>query len=274
MGLTVNSTFTTTGFVQYQYGFVGESPMKKTKVSIIGAGQMGTQIGKVASEQHEVIFFDKDSSRSREAAKRFHAKYENNLPDVLNSPIIILAVAGDVVIDLIQKYHARSPRETLWVNISTFVTLKDIRDITGDVDNVLSCKIIGHFEMMSPENKCVFVIHNEYPKNELTTTLEDIFREVGIVIYDDEEKYLKVNYMAAEEAMKSVINLARKLQNMNMKSHVVNAAIKQVFLGTAQQFPYLEPDYFHELVYQKIPELKGLNEEILKLFSGEEGSSE
>ncbi len=248
--------------------------MKKTKVSIIGAGQMGTQIGKVASEQHEVIFFDKDSSRSREAAKRFHAKYENNLPDVLNSPIIILAVAGDVVIDLIQKYHARSPRETLWVNISTFVTLKDIRDITGDVDNVLSCKIIGHFEMMSPENKCVFVIHNEYPKNESTTTLVDIFREVGIVIYDDEEKYLKVNYMAAEEAMKSVINLARKLQNMNMKSHVVNAAIKQVFLGTAQQFPYLEPDYFHELVYQKIPELKGLNEEILKLFSGEEGSSD
>ena len=54
--------------------------MKKTKVSIIGAGQMGTQIGKVASEQHEVIFFDKDSSRSREAAKRFHAKYENNHP--------------------------------------------------------------------------------------------------------------------------------------------------------------------------------------------------
>ncbi len=97
---------------------------------------------------------------------------------------------------------------------------------------------------------------------------------MGIVIYDDEEKYLKVNYMAAEEAMKSVINLARKLQNMKMKSHVVNAAIKQIFLGTAQQFPYEEPDYFHDLVYQNIPELKGLNEEILKLFSGEEGSSE
>ncbi len=75
--------------------------MKKTKVSIIGAGQMGTQIGKAASKQHEVIFFDKDSSRSKEASKRFHAKYENNLPIVLNSPIIILAVAGDVVIDSI-----------------------------------------------------------------------------------------------------------------------------------------------------------------------------
>jgi pyrroline-5-carboxylate reductase len=245
----------------------------KAKVSVIGAGQMGTQIGKVASKQHEVIFFDKDLDRSKEAAHRFHSKYENNIFEVLDSPIIILAVSGNAVIDLIRKYHAQSPRETLWVNISTFVTLKDIKDITGDVDNVLSCKIIAHFERMSLESKCVFVIHNEHPENALTATLEGIFREAGIVIYDDEEKYLEVNYLAAQEAMKSVIHLAGKLQSMDMGSHVINAAVKQVFLGTAQQFPFAKPDYFHDLVYQKTPGLKRLNEDILGLLSREEEPS-
>jgi hypothetical protein len=56
------------------------------------------------------------------------------------------------------------------------------------------------------------------------------------------------------------------LREKGIGEQVINAAIRQIFIGSALQFPYVEPDYFHELVYQRNPELKELNEGILKWF--------
>jgi pyrroline-5-carboxylate reductase len=184
----------------------------------------------------------------------------------LNSDILFLAVPKSAVLELFEKYYAQVPKETLWVNICTFITLKDIQGLTGDARNVVSCKIIGHFEMMSPANKCAFVIHDESPAGELTSIVESVFRKVGIVVHDNEEKYLEVNYIAASEGMKGVIRAANILKGLHIDTQIINAAIRQLFIGTARQFPYPSPDYFHNLVYQRNPGLKELNDEILKIF--------
>ena len=236
------------------------------RVGVIGAGQMGLQIGKVSSEDHDVIYYDIDRTKSRRAAIESHARYDDEIKDVLKSHVIFLAVPKDGVTDLLKRYHPIVSRDTLWVNISTFVTLKEIMMITGDVSNIVSCKIIGHFERISPSHRCAFVIHKEHPDSRLMETVEKIFRRVGITVYDDENRYLEVNYIAAAEAMKGVLNTAAKLKDLNIQNQIIEAAVQQVFLGTAGQFPYRNPDYFHDLVYQRNPELKELNHEILKLF--------
>jgi pyrroline-5-carboxylate reductase len=236
------------------------------QVGVIGAGQMGSQIGKVSSEDHDVIYYDIDGTKCRRTAIESRARYEDEIKEVLRSHIIFLAVPRDGVIDLLKGYHAIVPRETLWVNISTFVTLKEIMMITGDVSNIVSCKIIGHFERISPVHPCAFVIHSEHPDSPLMETVEKIFKKVGATVYDDETRYLEVNYIAAAEAMKGVLNTAKKLKDLNIQGQIIEAAVQQVFVGTAGQFPYRNPDYFHNLVYQRDPELKELNSEILKLF--------
>ncbi len=100
--------------------------------------------------------------------------------------------------------------------------------------------------------------------NPLTSYVEKIFQKVGIAIFDDENKYTDVNYIAATESMKGAIYTADKLRKMKIKRQIIEVAIKQVFVGTAGQYPYEEPDYFHELVYKKNPGLKELNQDILK----------
>jgi hypothetical protein len=246
-------------------GIRGDRLMKKMKVGIVGAGQMGTQIGKVASDDHDVIFYDIDRGKSRHAADKLNVRYEDELHEILRSHIIFLAVPGNAVIELLKEYQGSVSKETLWVNISTFVTLKEMISVTGDGSNLVSCKIIGHFEMMSPTNPCAFVIHQVHPENDLTSIVEKIFKRVGITIYDDENKYLEINYIAAAEAMRGVLNVAKLLRSLDIQFPIIEAAIKQVFVGSAGQFPYANPDYFHDLVYKRNPELKKLNQEILNL---------
>ena len=43
--------------------------MGNAKIVIVGAGQMGTQIGKAACKGNDVIFYDIDHERSRSVAK-------------------------------------------------------------------------------------------------------------------------------------------------------------------------------------------------------------
>ena len=112
------------------------------QVGVIGAGQMGSQIGKVSSEDHDVIYYDIDGTKGRRAAIESHARFEDEIEEVLKSHVIFLAVPKDGVTDLLKRYHAIVSRDTLWVNISTFVTLKEMMMITGDVSNIVSCKII------------------------------------------------------------------------------------------------------------------------------------
>jgi len=239
--------------------------MKKKMVGVIGAGQMGFQIGKVAKKDHDVVFFDIDQGKSKSAAKQLHTRYGDEIQKTLESDIIFLAVPGKDVIECLEKHHTTVSKETLWVNISTFVTLKDMKAVTRDASNMASCKIIGHSEMMSPTSQCVFVIHHVHPENELMSVVEAIFEKVGITIYDDESKYLEVNYIAAAESMRSALHVADILRSMDISYPVIEAAVKQILTGTASQFPYEEHDYFHDLVYQRNPGLKELNSEILKL---------
>ena len=244
--------------------------MGNVKVAVVGAGQMGTQIGKTACKDNDVIFYDIDQDKSRSAARLCNARYSDTAQEIITTDIVFLCVPKKGVIEWLQKSYSKASMETVWVNICTFLTLKDILDFTGSAENIVSCKIIGHFQMISPTSRGVFIIHPEHPENERMLTIEKILKNVGEVIYDDEGKYLEVNYIAASEGMKGVLHTANLLRKRGLKDQVIHAAIRQVFIGTALQFPYAEPDYFHELVYQRNPGLKELNENILKNFKTEE----
>ena len=237
--------------------------MKNIKISVFGAGQMGTRIGEVASRDHDVIFFDTEPEKAQHAANRFGAQSANDIRHALSSQILFLAVPGSAVIELIKDHYTAVSRDTLWVNISTFVTLKNMVEITGESLNMVSCKIIGQSEMVSDENPCAFILDSTHSENALISVVEAIFKKVGVVIIDDEGKYSEVNYIAASEAMRAVLSLANTLRHMGLQREVIMAAVKHVFIGTVQQFPYATTDYFHDLVYDRNPGLKESNEKLL-----------
>ena len=239
------------------------------KISVIGAGQMGTRIGEVASRDHDVIFFDIDPEKMQQAANRYGAQTADDLRNALSSHILFLAVPGSVVIELLKDYYAAVSKDTLWVNISTFVTLKNMVEITGKSRNIVSCKIIGQSEMVSDDNPCAFILDSTHSENALISVVEDIFKKVGVVIIDDEEKYTEVNYIAASEGMKGVLSVANTLRNMGLQREVIEAAVKHVFLGTVQHFPFEAPDYFIDLIYDRNPGLRESNETLLKALTQE-----
>ncbi|MBW1802336.1 MAG: NAD(P)-binding domain-containing protein [Deltaproteobacteria bacterium] len=238
--------------------------MKENKsISVFGAGQMGTRIGEVACREHDVVFFDIDPEKAQQSADRFGGRSANDIRQALDSQILFLAVPGSAVIQLLKDHYSAVSMDTLWVNISTFVTLKDMQAVTGKSGNIISCKIIGQSELVSDENPSAFIIDSSQSESSLVPVVGDIFKKVGVVIFDHEEKYREVNYIGAAEAMRGVIYVANTLRDMGLQKEVIRAAITQVFIGTAIQFPYANPDYFHDLVYGRNPGLRKSNEKLL-----------
>jgi prephenate dehydrogenase len=66
--------------------------MGNAKIAIVGAGQMGIQIGKSACKDNDVIFYDIDHDKSRSAAQLFNAGCSNTLQEINTPDIIFLCV--------------------------------------------------------------------------------------------------------------------------------------------------------------------------------------
>jgi len=149
------------------------------RISVIGAGQMGTRIGEVASRDHRVVFFDTEPEKAQRAANRFGGRSAGDIRHALDSQILFLAVPGSAVIKLLEDHYSAVSMDTLWVNISTFVALKDMREVTGESGNIISCKIIGQSDMVSDDNPCAFIIDSSHSENSMIPVVEDIFKKGG-----------------------------------------------------------------------------------------------
>lgn len=222
------------------------------KIGIIGAGQMGNALGRAAAlNGYNTIFFDIDTKKAQEAALNSKADFTIDINEIFNSNIIFLALHKDAVLNFFTNYYKSVSLKSVCVNISTFVTMNDIRNITKDISRIISCKIIGHFLKVASV-KSVFVLDTNSEKNK---DVEEILGSIGEVIYGSENDYVQLNYLAAEAAMRSTLTLVKQLKEMGYKESVIYAAVKSVFIGTAEQFPFLKPDYFHNMVYKNNPDI-------------------
>ena len=80
--------------------------MGNAKIVIVGAGQMGTQIGKAACIDNDVIFYDIDHEKSRSAAKLNNAGYSDTLHEIEVPDIVFLCVPRNAVTEILQNDDA------------------------------------------------------------------------------------------------------------------------------------------------------------------------
>lgn len=224
-------------------------------IGVIGVGNMGEHLAASSSLVGKVRVYDIDSEKAEAVASKLGITFLNDIEGLLKSDIIFLAIPGNSVIPLLKENLKKSGPKTLWINVSTLVSIKDIKEAFPASKNIGSIKIIGEAGAMHSGTKPVIIVDPLY-KNVFTEDVHKILNGVGDVIVDYELKYLNINLYAAEVAMLSCLSLAKKLSDNGIDNKVINAAVKGVLVGTSRQFPYENPDYFHELVYQIHPDIK------------------
>jgi pyrroline-5-carboxylate reductase len=227
-------------------------------IGIAGLGNMGRRIAKAADAHASVVGYDIADSCMKDVCGQ-SIEQAKNVERLLEQDMIILALPGGEVLTFLQKYCSLSA--ALWVNMSTFVTRKQMNDVLGH-DTCISCKIIGHSDVLMENGRPTFILDpGKHVSSCDLDMVQIILENCGDVVFDDEKKYSNVNLWAAEAAMKAVSELVMKLEGF--PKEVVRSAVHQVLVGTAMQFPYDKIDYFHRLVIsrnQNIGPALGLNE--------------
>ena len=235
------------------------------KIGVIGVGRMGKQIISCCQRQGHVKVFDIDNVEATRVAMQYRVICCQSIEDMLDCTTIFLAVPGETVMAIIGDYVQQAPQELIWISVSTLLTARQLRETYPSYGNVISVKIIGVADAMQLGIRPVLVLDPAYDLI-LHGYVLSLLDQVGEVVHDFEDKYVAVNLMSAEAAMTAVIWLAKQLKASGIANPAVITSIRNVFLGTASQFPYQPSDYFHELIFARHPDLQ-VTLELLNLQS-------
>jgi pyrroline-5-carboxylate reductase len=201
------------------------------EISIIGVGRLGEALVRNTGST-QIFFYDIDRDRISSLERKGFGNKLDSLSSALDKDIVLFALPGKEILNILRQNYLKISPQTLLVNLSTSLTLKELEECCGNL-NFLSCKIIGESDQIQKGGKVTFIIHKtEKPVTGKISVVTGLFRLLGHVIVDDEKKYLNVNYLAAEKIMKTALEFAVELKKSSFPTEVISAAILGVMMGT------------------------------------------
>lgn len=204
-------------------------------IAIIGTGRMGSLIARKIKDKYRILLVDKDIRRCGNLAKDIHSIATGNLEVIKDADYIILALPDRVIRDILPNINSFLKGHQIVINISTSTMKKDLLDKINYRQNLISVKIIGHYEEINL-GEIPLIIIEETAKDEIKAKMIEIFSNIGIVLFGNEEDVEKVNTIAGEEAIKAAINIKSRLMEQNIKQEYWSVAIRNVASGTMKAF--------------------------------------
>ncbi len=240
--------------------------MKKISVSILGVGQMGLNFVQTLSTYDwlSVSIYDIDTDKANNISGLYNVINLKNFSDALNSDILILALPKDGVLNFLGSYYNKMPPSSICINLCTFLSLEDITQFLNLQkvklgNNIMSCKLIAHFKKTKVLNTKWQIICSSICKdNNYYEYALCLLGYMGRIILDNESKYMDLNLIVAAEAMKNILSLKKKLFSEGYDEQTIDAAIKFVYIGTSEQYPYSTIDYFLKQVCEAYPDITAL----------------
>ncbi len=224
-----------------------------TTIGIMGLGRMGIQLARRATTICDhVIGFDVKPTR----VQRLQGLERVDSPEAMGvADLIILAVPSLAVPELAEKYAA------CWTN-ACVVDICTQRESYEDVplfgvSRVIMAKLIAEADMLAEgEPGSVLLSADASVSSTHLQLAKRLFDTVGKVSLNlDCNDSGNINRIAAHAAMQATLNLTVQLRALGADTATVAAAVGNVFIGTAKQYPFTPPDYFHRKVLSYDPDL-------------------
>ncbi|MFI8083909.1 NAD(P)-binding domain-containing protein [Kitasatospora sp. NPDC086009] len=217
-------------------------------IAVVGLGRLGSVLADRLAERFPVLLNDSDPAVARRVAA------ELSLPDMDQREIlsaadtVLLCVPPQETAAALRRLAALTEqvgRRALFVNMATSVPTEDLPDLGVEV---VGLKPVCQFTAVALGLKTVLVTSAPRRIGLLRTLAADL----GEVVLGPEACVGPANRAATKAALRACAELAAELTGRGLPTDIVRAAIRNVFVGTALDYPPSDANPYTRSVLEEI----------------------
>lgn len=199
------------------------------KIVVVGAGKMGGFIAKQLPPA-EITIIDHDHRLAGQLASSLGAKAGDSMGEIGTAGLIIIAVPGPAVDQAASEIAQRTVAGTIIINVATNKAVgREIKTAFPGL-RFVEAKIIGNAVFMEMGARSIMVVDSTDPAT--LDQLRRFFLGFTSVVSGDVDMVPAINELAAAEALKTGVNLRRRLEKMGTPEGWRDIVIESVCAGT------------------------------------------
>lgn len=189
---------------------------------------MGSLLAHRVPGSYRKIIISRRKARATELADEVGGIASDQLSSVRGCTVILLAVPGPVVSQIVADLQPHLEADAIVVNMATEVDTEDLSYTFPQV-RLAAAKVIGHAREMALGSPGVVVLDHVEPADE--EMLAGILGGLGPVVRDDESKVRLANTAVSEEMVRAEEAVRRRLEELELDPDLIRIAIKTTAPG-------------------------------------------
>ena len=211
------------------------------KVAIIGAGRMGSIVGKQLPAEVEKLIIDTDEVKAKALAEAIGGSYALELSAAADADVIDVVLPTPAVNPVMDQLADIAKDGAILMNMATSAYVdEDIRKKNPKIE-IVDTKIIGHAMSMSQGAPCYVVVKTDH--QETFDTIQKILPGYKKVVQGDADVVSTINSIGSGEGIRAAVKVRKLLKPYNIPKEWEDIVIYTVCAGTMRS--YVENDLGH-----------------------------
>lgn len=211
------------------------------KVAVIGAGRMGSVVGKQLPDDVEKLIVDNDELKARALAEEIKGSYASDLHAVRECEIIAIVLPTPAINPLLDQLVGIVKDGAILMNMATSGTVDSGIKQLNDQIHIVDAKIIGHAMSMTQGSPAYVIVKTEDQR--LFEKIEHILPGFKKVLMGNADIVADIAQIGSSEGIRAAINVRKLLKPYNIPKDWEDIVIYTVCAGTMRS--YVENDLGH-----------------------------
>ncbi|WP_342481091.1 hypothetical protein NST07_03755 [Paenibacillus sp. FSL L8-0340] len=224
----------------------------RKKIGVLGVGRMGKCIVQALPRCEKLILVDKIvTPQLQTIAAEKAALLSNDIKQLDEVNILIIAIPYSEFSYIKEDLLMISNNKQI-INIATLLRRQELESVF-QFNEILNIKIIGESTEIENGNKALLVVQDINLSDEQKFNIEWLFKDFGDIIYSENDFVSEINSFVAEQTIKMILHVEKKLSSEDIEPKIVEKAVKNVMKGTCATYPWAADDDFINQIKARLP---------------------
>lgn len=210
-------------------------------VAVIGAGRMGSIVGKQLPNMFDKIVIDHNGKKAKSLGDEIGGVYSEYLIAAQKADVIAVVLPTSAIASTMAKLAEIAKNKTIILNMATSA-LVDPEIISKNPHlNFVEAKIIGHAASMEQGSPCYVVLNTG--DDAIFATIQQVLPGYEKVIKGDVELVPLINNIGSKEGIRAAIEVRKQLRQYKIPKEWEHVVIYTICAGTIRS--YVKNDLGH-----------------------------